>query len=373
MVHAHSAVLRDPDGRFAFESIELDGPRADEVLVRIVATGMCHTDMLARNPGFQVCPVVLGHEGAGVVEAVGASVEHLVPGDHVVLAFDSCGGCAQCRSGAPAYCDTFEARNLTGRRSDGSPGAVDAGGSPVTSRWFAQSSFGEYAIATARNAVKVDRDLPLRRLGPLGCGIMTGAGAVLKEMKPPPGSSIAVFGAGAVGLAAVMAAKLVGAADIVAVDIHASRRELALELGATRVVDGASPDVHAEVVAGTAGLDFVFDTTGIGEVMATAVRSLRRPGLGVLVAAGKDPLSIPPAALIGRRLTFVYEGSAIPQLFIPQLIDFHRRGLFPFDRLITEYAFDDIDQAEADSKSGVAVKPVLIIDPTFPTGSEHAT
>jgi len=358
--------MREALGAYSVESIDLDDPRSDEVLVRVVAAGMCHTDVFGRAPGLDgVRPLVLGHEGAGVVEAVGDNVGDLAVGDHVVLTFESCGGCASCRSGAPAYCASFEARNFGGRRTDGSTGAVDSQGAPVGARWFGQSSFAEYALATARNAVKVDAEAPLQVLGPLGCGIMTGAGAVLNEMRPTPGNSIAVFGAGAVGLAAVMAAKLAGASDIVAIDIHESRRALALELGATRVVDGAGENVLAEVADDGPGLDFTFDTTGIGTVMATAVGALRRPGLCVLVGAGPDELSVAPSALTGRRVTFVYEGSAVPHLFIPDLIGFYRQGIFPFDRLITKYTLDEIDRAEADSRSGATVKPVLVLDDDF--------
>ncbi|WP_036555898.1 NAD(P)-dependent alcohol dehydrogenase [Nocardioides insulae] len=362
MVTSLSAVLRKSDGPFSIEEVTLEEPRPDEVLVRVVAAGMCHTDMLARLPALEaLLPAALGHEGAGVVEAVGSQVEGLAVGDHVVLSFDSCGHCSPCLTGRPAYCATFELRNMSGRRVDGSTGARLVDGSEVSARWFGQSSFGQYALTTARNTVKVPSDVPLELLGPLGCGIQTGAGAVLNEMKPGPGNNLAVFGAGAVGLAAVMAAKLSGVREIVAVDVHTSRLDLALELGATRVVNGRDEDVLAQVVGDTGGLDFTFDTTGVGSVMQVAVQALARPGLCVLVGAGQDEFSIAPTALIGRHVTFVYEGSAVPQLFIPELVEHYRNGRFPLDRLVQSYQLADIDRAEADSVSGAVVKPVILI------------
>jgi len=279
------------------------------------------------------------------------------------LTFESCGHCASCYTGAPAYCALFEPLNLSGRRADGSGIAASSSG-PVSHRWFGQSSFAEMAIATERNLVVVDPSLPIELLGPLGCGIQTGAGAVLNEMHLAPGQSIVVFGAGAVGLSAIMAAKLSGASEIVAVDLHASRRELALQLGATRAVDGADPEILAtlkDAASGTsAGFDFSLDTTGVPPVIANAVAALKRPGTAVLVGASFAPFALPPPLLAGRYITYVLEGSSMPQVFIPSLIDFWKRGLFPFDKLIRTYDLADINQAEADTLSGRTVKPVLL-------------
>ena len=212
-----AAVLRGHDQPYTIESIDLRDLRPHEVLVRIVAAGMCHTDVLPRVPGFIAAPpIVAGHEGAGVVEAIGGDVTRVAVGDHVVLSFDSCGTCANCNAGQPAYCDTFIVRNLFGRELDGTNTATDADGAPVAARWFGQSSFASHAITTERNTVVVDKSLPLEKLGPLGCGIQTGAGSILGALDVQPGTSVAVFGAGAVGLAAVMAAKVAGATTIVA-------------------------------------------------------------------------------------------------------------------------------------------------------------
>ncbi|MFC7582358.1 alcohol dehydrogenase catalytic domain-containing protein [Nonomuraea antimicrobica] len=269
-----AAVLRDPAKPFAVEDVDLHDPGPGEALVRVVAAGMCHTDVVLRVLPRLAMPMIFGHEGSGVVEAVGPGVSRVRPGDHVVMSFDSCGWCAQCQTGAPAYCAEFMARNLSGSRVDGTSGATDLTGAPVAARWFAQSSFATHAVATERNLVVVDPSLPLDLLGPLGCGFQTGAGAMLNSLSVRPGDGVAVFGAGAVGLAAVMAAKVAGAADIVAMDLHPARRDLAAELGATRVLDGADPELAAAI----GQVDHSFDTTGVTSVMTTAVRVLRTGG-----------------------------------------------------------------------------------------------
>jgi aryl-alcohol dehydrogenase len=358
-----AAVLRAPDQPFTIEEVELGELRHDEVLVRIVATGMCHTDLLLRNPaqapGFR--PTIAGHEGSGIVEKVGGAVTRTAIGDHVLLSFDSCGWCEQCLTGKPAYCAEFELRNLTGERADGSTSAADEAGEVVANRWFAQSSFAEYAVATERNIVVVSDDVPLQLMGPLGCGLQTGAGSVFHEMQLSAGQSLAVFGAGAVGLAAVMAAKIAGARDIVVVDLHDRRLALAEELGATRVVRGDADNLVAAVRGDSGGLDFAFETTAVSSVITTAISVLRRPGKAVLVGAGSGRLDISPVLLSGRMVTFALEGGAVPQILLPRLIDYWKRGLFPFDKLITSYPLSEINQAEADSISGLAIKPVLLM------------
>jgi aryl-alcohol dehydrogenase len=354
-----AAVLRATDAAYSIETVEVGPPRRGEVLVRVVGAGMCATDHFGRSGllGDAFLPAILGHEGAGVVEAVGDGVTGVAPGDHVVLTFDSCGACEACAGGTPTCCASFEALNLGGRRPDGSASARDATGAELTSRWFGQSSLAGHAVATARNVVKVDAEAPLELLGPLGCGVQTGAGAVLNVMRPSPTQSVAVFGTGAVGLSAVLAAALCGVRDVVAVDVDESRRELALELGATRAVDGADPDVVAAVGA----VDFTLDTTALGPVMANAVLALRRPGLAVLVGAGLEMLTLHPSALAGRSVTYVYEGGGVPQVFIPRLVELWRAGRFPFDRLVRTYPLAEIDTAEADAHAGRTVKPVILL------------
>lgn len=356
-----AAVLRTQDGPYSLEQVELAPPRDDEVLVRIVATGMCHTDVLPRGEGtISPPPIICGHEGAGVVEEVGGAVTGVEVGDHVVLSFESCGACEACAEHRPYACTEFLLRNLLGRRSDFSTGVTDASGAEIPSRWFGQSSFATHAVATARNVVVVDKALPLEKLGPLGCGILTGAGSVLNALDVQPGRSLVVYGAGAVGLAALMAAKVQGADPLVAVDLHDARLELARELGATHVVKGDAADVVEQVIGITGdGAHFAIDTTGVPAVSRNAMASLRLGGEGVLVGAQVEDLVLDTLAVVGKTAHWVLEGNADPKASIPRLIELWQDGRFPFDRLIEEFPFSEIDAAEEASLTGRVVKPVL--------------
>jgi aryl-alcohol dehydrogenase len=360
-MRATAAVLRAASAPYTIEHVQLDDPGPGEVLVKIAGAGLCHTDLLGRTDLIGK-PVVLGHEGSGTVEAVGPGVTTLAVGDPVVLSFDSCGGCTNCRSAHPAYCAEFFLRNLTGLAVDGSTPATGEDGKPVAARWFTQSSFATHSLATVRNVVRVEPGLPLELLGPLGCSILTGAGSVLNSLRVTAGSGIAVFGTGGVGLAAVMAAGVAGAATVIAVDLHQSRLDLAAELGATHTINGSDPDIAAQILAITGdGAQYSFDTTGIPAVITTAVNSLRPTGTCGLVGVQQGELVLDPMALAGgRNLMGILEGDAVPQLLIPRLIDLWKQGRFPFDRLITTYPLDQINQAEADATSGASIKPVLI-------------
>ncbi|MCK9900905.1 alcohol dehydrogenase [Parafrankia colletiae] len=359
---ATAAVLRQATGPYLIEDVVLDPPGPGELLVRVVSAGMCHSDMLPRQGDpLAPPPIITGHEGAGVVEAVGAGVERVSVGDHVVLSFDSCGECANCRRGLPPYCDTFLGRNMLGRRVDGSTCAYDSQNEQIAARWFGQSSFATHCIATERNAVVVDPALPLEKLGPLGCGMLTGAGTVLVGMNITAGSSVVVFGAGAVGLAAVMAAKVVGADPIIAVDLHESRLALASELGATHVLDGTADRLARSIRSLTGGgAHFSIDTTGNVTVAARAISVLRQTGHCGLVGLQHEPFVLDPAALLGRTASGIIEGGADPQVLIPRLIELWQEGRFPFDRLIETFPLAEINTAEKASLSGAVVKPVML-------------
>jgi len=345
---------------------ELSDPVGDEVLVRIVATGVCHTDVSVRDQHLPVpLPAVLGHEGAGIVEKVGPAVTGLAPGDPVVLCIASCGACPNCLRGMPSYCHQAMPLNFSGRRPDGSA-TIRVEGEAVSGGFFGQSSFATYALATERNAVKVPADVPLELMGPLGCGIQTGAGTVINALKPHFASSLVVFGAGAVGLSGVMAARLVGCATIVAVDIHPARLELARELGATHIVDAsAGADVTAAVRAACdGGADYALDTTAVPAVARQAVESLAPLGrcaiVGVYHPGAEITLTV-NSLFTGNWIGGSVEGDSVPKLFIPQLIEMWRQGRFPFDKLVQFYDFADINQAVADALSGKVLKPVLRI------------
>ncbi|MBW8483076.1 NAD(P)-dependent alcohol dehydrogenase [Actinomadura parmotrematis] len=360
---ATAAVLRDADGPYAIEPLDLADPGPGELVVRIAGAGFCHTDLLGRAPGGRVPkPVVLGHEGAGTVEAAGPGVA-IAPGTPVVLSFDSCGACADCRDARPGACAQMAARNMFAMPLDGEPRLTDASGGAVHNRWFGQSSFATHALATVANTVPVDDDLPLELLGPLGCGMQTGAGSVLISLGVRAGDGIAVFGAGAVGLAAVMAAHLAGATRIAAVDLNPARLDLARGLGATHALNGADPDLlrQLKAITGGAGFEHALDTTAVPEVVATAVAALRTTGTCGLVGVGARPYTLDPGLMLsGRTVRGIIEGDAVPQRFIPKLIELWRQGRFPFDRLVATYPLADIGRAEADALAGEVVKPVLI-------------
>lgn len=347
---------------FKLENVQLAKPEFDEVLVRIVSAGVCHTDVVARDLGIAPFPIVLGHEGSGIIERVGAGVTDLQVGDPVVLSFAHCANCGQCLTGHPTVCDSFNQLNFGGAMDDGSRRLAQGEESLAT--FFGQSSFATYAVVKSRNAVKVDADVDLALLGPLGCGIQTGAGTVLNNLKPDFASSLVVYGAGAVGLSAVMAAKIAGCQHIIAVDVHENRLELAKELGATHVLNGKNVDVVAEIKQITAGgSHYAIETTGVPLLIKQSLNALRP--LGTVAIVGITPevtLDIHNDLMAeGKKMVGVIEGDAVPRVFIPQLVTYHKAGRFPFDKLVTFYDFEQINQAFADSASGISIKPVLKI------------
>lgn len=360
-----AAVATAPHTPFELRELELSGLAPNELRVRLAATGVCHTDAIVRDQLYPTpLPAVLGHEGAGVVEETGAAVTSVAPGDHVVLSFDSCGRCDNCASGAPGYCRSLFALNFSGRRPDGSSTLYD-GGVPVSSRFFGQSSFATHANVAERSVVKVGTDLPLELLGPLGCGVLTGAGAVLNTFRPPAGSSIAVFGTGAVGASALLAALVAGCTTVIAVDVRESRLELARSLGATHTVDPGAGDPVEQIreITGGRGVTYALEATGLPAVLRQAADALDIRGTVGLVGAAapgtETTFETGMSLTKGWTLRTIIEGDAVPQVFVPQLIELWRQGRFPFDRLIHRYPFQRIDDAFHDSASGTAVKPVL--------------
>lgn len=361
-----AAVARDHGAPLTIEDVELDDLREDEIRVRLVATGVCHTDAIVRDGVYPTpLPAVLGHEGAGVVEDVGRLVTSVDVGDHVVMSAAYCRHCRECRAGRMAYCENLFAQDFGGRREDEST-AFSAGGEVISSHFFGQSSFATRANVSESSVVKVDPEVPLEKIAFLGCGMQTGAGAVLNELKPPAGSSIAVSGAGAVGLAAVMAAVVAGCTTIVAIDLHASRLDLARTLGATHVVDASAQDVSealSEITDGR-GLDFILDTTAVPSVLVRAAESLAIRGTLALVGAAapgtEAPFEIGGSLVKGWTFKTIVQGSSIPQDFIPRLVALWQQGRFPVERLVETYALDEINEAFEASESGAVVKPVVV-------------
>jgi aryl-alcohol dehydrogenase len=361
-VRIRAAVCRGADLP-TIETLELEPPRAGEILVRLAAVGVCHTDIRVATRPMGPRPMVLGHEGAGVVERVGEGVSEFEPGDRVVMSFAFCGACVSCLQDARAYCLECVPRNFGGSRPDGSS-PLSCEGQPVHGVFFGQSSFATHAVCEARQAVKAPDDIPLERLAPLGCGIQTGAGAVLNSLKVGAGRSLAVFGVGSVGLSAVMAARAVGAGPVIAVDVNPARLALAKELGAEEAIDPGETDPVAAVIALTGGgADFVLNTTDRLEVYQQGIACLGTRGVFAFVTSpsGDLPLRLSDLMLHGQSIRGVVQGDSEPREFIPRLIELHRQGRFPLERLITTYPFEEIARAMHDSETGRAVKPVLLM------------
>lgn len=357
-----AAVVYELSGPFIIEELELDDPRDDEVLVRVAGTGLCNTDLAFRDGALPVeFPVVLGHEGAGVVEKAGKRVTKVQPGDHVVMTFYHCGRCAQCKKGEPVRCELFMPGVFAGKRFDGTP-TITKNGETINAVFFNQSSFASHALANELNVVKVDKGVPLENLGPLGCAIQTGAGGVINSLKAEPGSSIAVFGTGSVGMSAILAAVLSGCNTIIAVDVMEDRLNKARELGATHTVNSAQNDpIEAINKIKPNGLDYSLDCTGIPAVINKAVNSVRDGGTcGLIGLPGEDNVAhLEIHTLLHRTVYGVTEGDSVPDVFIPKLIELYKAGKFPIDKMITYYKLEDINQAVEDSRSGKALKAIL--------------
>jgi len=360
-----AAVTREK-GKISFETVELSDPKANEVLVKMVACGICHTDIAVIEQFLPIqFPYVAGHEGVGIVEKVGDGVTDISVGDRVGISFPSCGKCDNCKDGRPYACEVNFQMLFGGNYRDGTKRMKGEDGVEI-GIMFGQGSFATYAIADQSNTVKldVDNDEQLAILSSLGCGIQTGAGSVLNRMKPRPGSSIAIFGCGNVGLAGIMAAKISGCSTIIAV--HGRRgREEALEFGATHTIHGREEDIVARVleITGGKGVNFALESAGVPDMVSTMLDCLAREGMGVLVSV-TGPAAIPielerqimnPSATI----TGAVEGCSNPKVFIPELVRFYKEGRLPIDKLNKFYDFKDLEKALHDCHEGTVIKPIL--------------
>lgn len=360
-----AAVAPEVGAPFTMAEVDLGDPAPDEVVVEIAGVGICHTDIAVKQGHLPFpLPGVLGHEGSGTVIEVGADVTTLAIGDRVAISFNSCGQCPRCSLGEPAYCHNFLEYNFSGVRPDGSSGLSSAG-TKLGGNFFGQSSLATHALAHERNVIKLPPDAPVELVGPLGCGIQTGAGAVFNSLDVRPGSTVVVAGVGAVGLSAVMAAAVRDAASIIAVDLHKSRRELATQLGATHAIDpqaGPLTEQIREIIP--AGADHAIDTTAVSPVVEQLLASLGMRGMLGLIGVPADPqaafsigLFQPP--LLGLTIRGIVEGDSNPPKFIPYLLDLHRQGKFPFDKLITTMPLAQINEAVDAQHRGEILKVVL--------------
>lgn len=365
-----AAVVPEVGAQFEIrDNIDLHEVGPTDLQIHMVASGICHSDEAIRKGDASLgYPVILGHEGAGIVEKVGSEVKNFEVGDHVILSFYSDGTCDNCLKGMPTKCRSYAQYNLSGVRADGEDHFQENG--QHISDMFNQSSFTTTTVVDQRNAVKIDKSFDLRKVGPLGCGYVTGSGTVLNTLKPKPGDTIAVLGTGAVGLAAMMAGRISGCIKVIAIDIVPERLELAKELGATHTINSKQEDAVAKIkeLTGGYGVDWTVDTTGLPAVIKNAIAALAQGGTCAAIAVTPHLIELSTwndLCVDDKKVVGVNMGDSIPQIDIPRLLEFYKLGWFDFDKTEKFYDFEEINQANADSVSGKTIKPVLIIDKDY--------
>ncbi len=357
-----AAVTRGLNSQFSLEEVELEAPSFGEVLIKVHSCGVCHTDEAVRRGHIPTpMPIVLGHEASGIIEAVGPGVVGFEEGDHVGVSYGSCGRCDNCYEGHPYACMRFNEINFGGTTNNGK--TIISKGDETIYTFFAQSGFANYIVVDTKSVYKVDKDIDLGLIGPLGCGVQTGAGAVLNRLQPKPASSIAIIGCGTVGLSAIMAAKIAVCTTIIAVDISPMKLEMAKELGATHCINAKEvDDIVAEIKSITnGGCHYSIDTTGSGESVRKAMNCTRFRGSTVVLGATGDITFHIQTELMGdaKSLLGVVEGDSVPQVFIPALLEYYKKGQFPIDKLVKYYEFKDIQKAFDEAHS--CVKAVLVM------------
>ena len=345
--------------------VDLAPPQVGEVLVRVAAAGLCHSDLSVINGDRpRPVPMVLGHEGAGVVEEVGEGVTDLVPGDHVIFVFvPSCGHCGPCQTGRPALCEPGAASNGKGELLGGGS-RLSRDGERVA-HMIGVSSFATHAVMSRRSLVKIDREVPLTIAALMGCAVLTGAGAVFNMGAVEPGGTTAVVGLGGVGLAAVLGAVAAGAETIIAVDTLDSKLELARSLGATHTFSATDPELLAKVKDCTCGgVDAALEFAGSARALEGAFSMTRRGG--TTISAGltnpKAVLNISPLTLVGeeRTLRGSYLGSGVPSRDIPRFLGLHRRGRLPVEKLMTHrITLDEVNEGFDRLHAGEAIRQVI--------------
>lgn len=375
MITTRAAVLREmglpapyaTSKPLKIETVELAPPGPGELLVRVTAAGLCHSDLsVIDGTRPRVMPMALGHEAAAVVVACGPGVSSYAPGDAVVFSFvPACGHCAPCASGRAALCEPGAKANVAGTLLSGARRIHDPQGE--INHHLGVSGFAEHAVVAAASAVKIEPGLPPEIAALFGCAVLTGVGAVVNTAKVAPGSSVAVFGLGGVGLAALLGARAAGAGTIVAVDLLDSKLALAGELGATHLVNaGSTDDVPAAIKALTGGgVDYAFESVGSERVLAQAYAATARGGMTVTMGLPhpSKQFSVPAVSLVAEERTVKgsYMGSAVPSRDIPRYIAMYRAGLLPVDRLLTHrLRLDDINEGFDVLARGEAVRQVVL-------------
>lgn len=378
MVVTQAIVVRSRESDFELCDIEIEEPQPNEVLVQIVACGLCHTDLLVKGnalPGRY--PSTIGHEGAGIVKKIGSKVQRVQDGDSVILSFASCQHCGPCSVAKPAACPEWVNMNFLRKRNpdvDSRPAYrlsanVEEGEKEVYGAFFGQSSMARMSLVSESSCVKVSKDLDLKLYAPLGCGMQTGSGAIFNTLKPTADSTLAVFGCGAVGMAAILAAKFLGVQTIIAIDLVQSRLDLATELGASHTVVGSDKDVVDQIRSHTKwnlGVTHAVEATGVLPVLKTAFESLA--SFGHLASIGNPGVGINPPFAIndmvngGKTWSGILMGGGDPQTALPFLVDLHQQGRFPIEKMSKYYPFEDFSQAVHDMHDGTTIKPIIVFD-----------
>ena len=353
------------------ETLELDPPGPGEVLVRIKAAGLCHSDLSVINGNRpRPMPMALGHEAAGIVEEVGpveGARSDLAPGDHVVFVFvPSCGHCEPCTVGRPALCEPGAAANGAGTLLSGARRLHRPDGTTVHHH-LGVSAFADYATVSRHSLVKVDKDLPLNEAALFGCAVLTGVGAVFNTAQIPAGSSVAVIGLGGVGLASLLGAVAAGARQVVAMDLSEQKLAFARELGATDTFNAGDPDIVAEVKAATGGgVEYAFEMAGSTRALDSAFQITRRGGTTVTAGLPAPTATLPlhPVTLVAeeRTLKGSYIGTAVPGRDIPRYIELYRRGRLPVDKLLSgTLKHDELNQGFDRLHEGAVIRQVVLL------------
>ncbi|KAK4052989.1 hypothetical protein OIO90_004113 [Microbotryomycetes sp. JL221] len=366
-------VLQGKDAPFEWKSIELDEPQPNELLIQVIACGVCHTELSVQNGAFpSPFPALTGHEGAGKVIKVGSKVTRAQIGDQVLLSFSSCQECGLCDSGHPAACATWADWNFGRlRNTDVGNKAAAKGqdGKDIYGHFFGQSSLGRHALVVESSVVKVPQGIDVKTLAPLGCGLQTGAGGVMNVLKPTKDDTVLITGLGAVGMGAMFAAAALNVERIIVVDIVESRLELAKQLGATHAINGKTQDVVAEVKKISKhgiGATKVLEATGVVAVLKTAYEATANRGhvvsCGTPGPGNNVPIDIFTNVVTSRTYSGCSEGDSNPPEFIPKLIKLFEQGKFPIDKISKQFNYKDLDKAIHAMHTGETIKPIMIFE-----------
>lgn len=363
-----AAVVRETN-QLTIEQVNLDPPKPYEILVRMAAAGICHSDLHTYRGELRAQPpLVLGHEGAGIVEEVGAEVTNVKPGDRILVNWlPSCNQCPACLRGQNNLCTRLPGTTLQALLPDGTTRLSTEDGIPLK-HYLSASTMSEYAVVDQASAIKLPDDVPFEVASIIGCAVLTGTGAVLNTAQVAAGSSAAVIGCGGVGLSAIMGARLAGCYPIIAVDVMESKFAFAKELGATHTINSRETDTIEALKEMTGGgPDYIFDSVGAAVTINQALMGVRPGGSAVIMGmhSMKENVPISPAALIAmnKKLLGSFAGSARPHLDLPHFLDLYRSGRLPVDKLVSQrYALEELPQAFADMEAGKVARGVILFD-----------